>query len=380
MFRDIRSLSRRLALRFQDVAHRRGERLRRSSGDERQRRNKPANRARIYPRPARTTTAPRITFPVPRCAGCCLHGHTRCRGRNTPMRMLLYARGSTARCAPAYYELMLCVPAASGGDDASDDDPGRGARGGAVHPRGPTSSSPSGPSRLPAPVDAVLVGSTGGAGGRGSSGLIIAGGKGAGIATVWVSAPPVTLPGSQKPDVVVQVRPSSPVQVVVLPTVLQVPPSGGRYLGVVGLVGVAVVVFVPPVVVGGLPDFGGDPISGLDEGHVGAVTTAPGARRVNGRQKIGGSIAVVPGSEVVGGGLFGGSRGQPSSFQDYCPVAGRGRPCRVLDHCPAADRGRPWSSRIIVRRRAEPGRESSRVIVRRRAKPRGIGVSRIAAR
>ena len=48
------------------------------------------------------------------------------------------------------------------------------------------------------------------------------------------------------------------------------PPLGG----VVGLVGVAVVVFVPPVVVGGLPDIGGDFMQqGLDEGHVGAVTT-----------------------------------------------------------------------------------------------------------
>jgi hypothetical protein len=44
--------------------------------------------------------------------------------------------------------------------------------------------------------------------------------------------------------------------------------------GVVGLVGVVVVVFVPSVVVGGLPDFGGDPMQqGFDEGHVGAVTT-----------------------------------------------------------------------------------------------------------
>ena len=32
------------------------------------------------------------------------------------------------------------------------------------------------------------------------------------------------IPGSQAPDVDVQVRPSLPVQVVILPTVLQVPP------------------------------------------------------------------------------------------------------------------------------------------------------------
>jgi hypothetical protein len=81
--------------------------------------------------------------------------------------------------------------------------------------------------RLPAPVDAVLVGSTGG--GSGCSDLIVTGGNGTGLATMPGAyfgsvGFACDVPGSQKPDVVVQVRPSSPVQVVILPTVLQVPP------------------------------------------------------------------------------------------------------------------------------------------------------------
>jgi hypothetical protein len=86
----------------------------------------------------------------------------------------------------------------------------------------------SGAHRLPAPVDAVLVGSKGGASGCGGGNLIVAGGNGAGLATVlgtgFGSVGFARAAGSQKPDVVVQVRPSSPVQVVVLPTVVQVPP------------------------------------------------------------------------------------------------------------------------------------------------------------